>query len=184
VWSTDRIARDEYVWKCRQRGIELAPLHRVPNAWNPGSLPGKAGFDLAHRLLDSNVEQLVADFMTVDQTDLGSFDVVFFLGVLYHLQDPMGALKRLVLFTREVAIIETAATYFPGLEHLGMFEFYEKDELCEDNSNWWAPNRLGLIKACRAAGFREVEVVSPYPPEAKVSAEGVDRYRLTVHAYV
>ena len=38
--------------------------------------------------------------MTCDLDRLGTFDVVFFLGVLYHLKEPLSALERLRQVTR------------------------------------------------------------------------------------
>jgi tRNA (mo5U34)-methyltransferase len=185
VWSMD-IERQQRYWKaCREQGIPPTPYHLVPGHWDPGTLPGKRAFDTVHRIKRSSVEQLVADFMTVDLVEVGQFDVVYFLGVLYHLEEPYKALKRLSLITREVAIIETAAVYLPPHEDVGIFEFYESNELAADVGNWFAPNAVGLAKACRAAGFRGVNVTSSYPPvDATVaSAQQVQRYRLTVHAY-
>jgi tRNA (mo5U34)-methyltransferase len=49
---------------------------------------------VARRALQSEVEILVGDFTTMDLDDLDTFDVVLFSGVLYHLQDPIGALQR------------------------------------------------------------------------------------------
>jgi tRNA (mo5U34)-methyltransferase len=138
-----------------------------------------------HRIRQSAVEQVVADFMSVDLVDVGQFDVIFFLGVLYHLEEPFRALKRLALVTRELAVIETAAVLLPAHEELGMFEFYESNELGADVGNWFAPNLAGLRKACRAAGFRRVEPTSPYPPvdHDTERAGNARRYRLTVHAW-
>jgi tRNA (mo5U34)-methyltransferase len=184
VWSMD-LARQQRYWReCRDRGAVPSPYHLVPGHWQPGALPGKRGFDTVHRIKESRVEQLVADFVRVDPVEVGQFDVVFFLGVLYHLEEPFTALKRLSLVTREVAIIETAAVLVPGFEEAGLFEFYESNELGADVGNWFAPNLAGLAKACRAAGFREVRVTSQYPPAAAPSdAPGLPfRYRLTIHA--
>ena len=89
------------------------------------------------------------------------------------------ALQRVALWTREVAVIETAGIHVPGQEHLALLEFYEADELNGDVSNWWAPNLLGLTKLCRAAGFREVRPVA-WRQEDKGGP--IERLRLTVHA--
>jgi tRNA (mo5U34)-methyltransferase len=184
VWSMD-LARQQRYWReCRARDEVPTPYHLVPGHWQPGVLPGKRGFDTIHRIRGSRVEQLVADFMHVDLVEVGQFDVVFFLGVLYHLEEPFSALKRLALVTRELAVIETAAVFVPGFEESGLFEFYESNELGADVGNWFAPNLAGLAKACRAAGFREVRATSPYPPAVDAaSAPGTPcPYRLTIHA--
>lgn len=94
----------------------------MPRVWDPG-LAEKAGFDTVHQILESRVEQLVADFMTVDPEQVGSFDVVLFRGVLYHIREPLRAPTRVALFTRELALIQTAAIYVPCL-----FEFFGSNE--------------------------------------------------------
>src|SRR6516162_8914945 len=40
-------------------------------------------------------------------TGLGQFDVVLFLGVLYHLRDPLLGLERVASVTRDLLILET-----------------------------------------------------------------------------
>ncbi len=184
VWNMHLDRLQEYWQGCRDSNVIPGPYSRVPGVWEPSKLPGKIGFDVIHKIKNSNVEQLVGDFMKIDPIEVGMFDVVFFLGVLYHLESPFQALKRLSLFTRELAVIETAAVYLEGYENLGLFEFYEGGELNSDVSNWFAPNFLGLQKACRAAGFREVMAASPYPPEELDNSNHSEplRYRLTVHA--
>ena len=184
VWSMNLRQQQDYWNACRERDEVPIPYHLVPGHWEPGALPGKLGFDTAHRIKGSSVMQYVADFMTADLVDVGQFDVVFLLGVLYHMEEPFTALKRLSLLTRELAVIETAAIYLTGHENVGLFEFYEANELGDDVGNWFAPNLAGLRKACRAAGFRHVEVTSPYPPPQNdaVATQGRINYRLTVHA--
>jgi hypothetical protein len=131
---------------------------------------------------ESNVEQVVGDFMKMDLMDVGQHDITFFLGVLYHLHDPFGSLKRLAMVTRELAIIETASIYLPNHDDVALMEFYEKDELGGDVNNWFAPNLTALVKMIRAAGFREVKIGCPYPPPI-AQDEKITRNRLTVHAY-
>ena len=185
VWSMNLLRQQKYWKACMEKQISPIAYHLVPGHWEPGTLPGKHGFDTVHRIKNSSVEQLVADFMTVDLVSVGQFDVTFFLGVLYHLEEPFQALKRLSLLTREVAIIETAAIHLPVYEKLGLLEFYEANELGGDVGNWFAPNLIGLTKACRAAGFRDIKVTSTYPPIRPDPVKNNEefRYRLTIHAY-
>lgn len=184
AWSIDWRSLEAYWAQCRETGRKPQESHLVSGVWKPDLLPGKKGFDTAHRILESRVEAVVADFMTDDLAPLGTFDVVFFRGVLYHLKDPLGALERLFRVTGDLAIIETAAIRNPGTEHLPLFEFYGRDELNGDMSNWWAPNRTALLSATHAAGFREVGVVFESQPENHHGRTtlGHDVVRLTVHA--
>ncbi len=180
AWGLDSVRQREQHRARKAQGHPQVAYERIPGVWNPGTLPGKAGFDTAHQILGSKVEQLVADFMTVEPEVVGSHDIVLFLGVLYHVQEPLRALRRLALWTREVAVIETAGIHVPGQEQLALLEFYEADELNADVSNWWAPNLLGLTKLCRAAGFREVKPVAWREGNA---GDAIERLRLTVHAF-
>jgi tRNA (mo5U34)-methyltransferase len=193
--------------ECRERGVVPVPDQSGPH-WRPSELPGKRGYDTIHRALESRVETLVANFMEINVDDLGVFDVVLFLGVLYHMENPLEALKRVARVTGEVAIIETAAVVVPGYEHLAVCEFFESNELDGDMSNWWAPNEKALGGLCRAAGFRRVDMIAgaprrPLPDGTRSSAASftakvwnhtrrrlsrqsipeIHRYRAIVHAW-
>jgi tRNA (mo5U34)-methyltransferase len=188
VWSMDVQLQSYYAAKCHALGAIPTEQTRVPGVWNPGALPGKRGFDTAHRILDSSVEQVVADFQSIPTEEIGAFDVVFFLGVLYHLPNPLLALKKLAVLTRRVAIIETAAILIPGLEHKALYEFYGQNELNNDPSNWWAPNPKALCDSLLAAGFRRAEIVAGKTLEPKSLETGIaseiHRNRIVAHAYV
>jgi tRNA (mo5U34)-methyltransferase len=121
---------------------------------------GKAGFEMAREALGSRVEDLEIDVLELSPERLGgTFDVVLFLGVLYHMRDPMLALEHVASVTRHRLIVET---------HLDVLDlprpamaFYPFDELAGDFSNWVGPNLLGVDAMLRASGFREVYVSKP-----------------------
>ncbi len=165
IWSLDLPEHRKHWTECKEQGIAPEQYHKMPY-WRPSELPGKRGYDTAHRALNSKVETLVADFMEVDLNEVGTFDVVLYLGVLYHMENPLEALKRVAAVTGEVAIIETEAVVFPGYEHLAVCEFFESNELNADVSNWWAPNAKALAGMCQAAGFKRVEIVVGPPGRA------------------
>jgi tRNA (mo5U34)-methyltransferase len=197
------VALDHYVWSIdfsQPHPSSQLPEH-VPSVRHPDDLPGKRGFDLAHRVLGSRVEPTVADFMEVDLTTLGQFDVVLYLGVLYHMRHPLLALERLAKVTRDLAVIETDAFCIPGLEDRAFCQFFETDELAGDPTNWWSPNAQAVIGMCRAAGFRKVQIQS-HPRPARFRRlkmlrrrlqsllrlsprkdAGIYHYRLVAHAY-
>ena len=184
MWSFNVGRLFDYIETCRDSCASPLNYYQVPGLHVPGEYPGKIGFDTIHRIKSSHVAQYIDDFMTMDLVKLGQFDVTFFLGVLYHMEEPLEALKRLALVTRELAIIETASIYLPSHENLALFEFYAKDELNPgDPTNRFAPNLLGLQKACIQAGFKDVKVTSPYPPSLNNNNLQIVRPRLTIHAY-
>jgi tRNA (mo5U34)-methyltransferase len=176
VWSLD-LPRQQAYWRaCRAAGIEPEPYERT-ELWQPRELPGKAGFDTARSVLDSDVEAIVADFAHDDLGSLGTWDVVLSLGVLYHLKDPFDALRRLRGLTAELAVVETHAVEVPGQEDVPLWHFYPGAELNADSSNWWAPNMAALRATLTAAGFSRVTVKQGPPPDAT-------DYRAVVHAHV
>jgi tRNA (mo5U34)-methyltransferase len=190
VWSMDLEAHDRHWQESRERG-EVPRAYQEMPYWKPSELPGKRGFDTAHELRGSRVKPIVADFMDMDLAALGAFDVVLYLGVLYHMENPLASLKRVAAVTREVAVIETQAMAVPGLENRALCQFFESNELNYDVSNWWAPNRRALEGMCRAAGFSRVETVVGHRSTAaqrlrrvgRAGRPGIEHYRAVVHAW-
>lgn len=160
VWSLDLPGHIRYWRECRERGVVALPTEQTPY-WQPDRLPGKKAFDAAHRALRSRVEAVVGNFMTMDLASLGTFDVVLFLGVLYHMENPLASLRRVAALAKEVAILETHAVATPGYENLEICEFYSSNQLNDDVTNWWGPNVKALQGMCRAAGFSRVDVTAP-----------------------
>lgn len=181
MWAMDLALHHAYWKECKERGVSPAAYHTMPY-YMPDKMPGKVGFDTAHKALRSKVEGVVADFMEMEIEPLGTFDVVFYLGSLYHMENPLQAMRRVAAVTKELAIIETEAAVFHGLERHGLCEFFESNELNGDVSNWWSPNEKALAGLCRAAGFRSVDsVVGPPPLSGEIPS--VVRYRAVVHAW-
>jgi tRNA (mo5U34)-methyltransferase len=175
VWSLDLPAQQAYWRDCQAAGVEPEPYESTA-FWQPETLPGKAGFDAARGVLGSRVEPIVRDFAHDDLADLGTWDVVLFLGVLYHLHDPFDALKRLYAVTRELAVIETYATVVQGHEDMPLWQFIPGAEVNADSSNWWAPTLPGLKAMLTAAGFRSVAV-------KRGPSESAGGYRAVVQAF-
>ena len=200
AWSADMT---NYMREWRQslaEGRTLPSPHQTTH-WRPSELPGKAPFDAARQLLKSRVESITSDFMSTSAEMAGTFDVVLFLGVLYHVQDPFGAIRKMRELTAPggMCIVETEAMEIPGTGSRALCEFFPTDELNHDASNWWAPNEAALVAFCRAAGFSSVRTLPERQPLSplrragklvKRAASGLPftpvlrRYRLIVQASV
>jgi tRNA (mo5U34)-methyltransferase len=114
------------------------------------------------------------EFRRLSVYDVGAlgerFDVVLFLGVLYHLRHPLLALdlihahvaRDLLVYqslqrgSPEIASIapdypfpESAVFEQPGYPHLSFVE----DRFAGDPTNWWIPNRACSAAMLRSAGF-------------------------------
>ena len=187
VWQLETTFAPEYLADCAARNVSPEPPYRTEwLRWrlDPAGMPGKRRFDLARRALGSRVETVVQDFMLADPLAVGTFDVVLFLGVLYHTQNPLAALQRVASLSRGLAVIETEAMEMPGAADTALCEFFPTNELNGDYSNWWSPNLRALLGLIRAAGFKHAEVLQGPPPAipARAGAAPV-RYRAIVHAY-
>jgi len=143
-------------------------------AWHGQALPageGKAGFTLAREVLGSRVEDLEIDVMDLSPERAGVFDVVFFLGVLYHLRHPLLALERVASVTGDMLILETVVDMV-GVERPAL-AFYPGRELAHDPTNWFGPNVLAIEAMLRDVGFERVAVVTPSRSPAYRAARAV-----------
>jgi tRNA (mo5U34)-methyltransferase len=104
------------------------------------------------------------------------YDLVWFMGVLYHLRHPLLALdivrrkvsRRLVLQTMtmpgaavasvpdDMSLDERERLCMPGWPAMA---FIEK-RLREDPTNWWAPNHACVEAMLRSSGFRVIERIA------------------------
>jgi tRNA (mo5U34)-methyltransferase len=130
-------------------------------SWHGDGWGSKAGFELARTALGSKVEDLDIDVMDLSPERVGQFDVVFFLGVLYHLRHPLLALERIAAVTRKRLVLETVVDLV-GVRTPAM-AFYPGRELNADPTNWWAPNVPALHGMLRDVGFEDVRTVTPEP---------------------
>ncbi|WP_158879943.1 DUF1698 domain-containing protein [Amycolatopsis anabasis] len=181
-WSIDFPKYYALAHELRERGERVPDANTVAEAWRPDTLPGKAGFDTARRLRGSKVTEAVLDFAQDDLGSLGLFDVVLFAGVLYHLADPVGALRRLYSVTGDLAVISTHGIRIAGFEDRELAHFFPFDGFNGDPTNWWVPSMKCLIGWCEAAGFRKVEVV--LGPDVRPLELGESEiYTAIVHAF-
>jgi tRNA (mo5U34)-methyltransferase len=122
-------------------------------SWNGSSWGSKAGFELARRVLGSRVEDRTLDLYDLSPDTVGRFDVVLFLGVLYHLKHPLLALERIASVTRELLVVETHAAFRGRTPTL---EFYPGAELSGDPTNWFGPNPAAVEGMLKVAGFSRI----------------------------
>jgi tRNA (mo5U34)-methyltransferase len=128
-------------------------------SWRGPGWGTKAGFELARGLLASRVEDQDIDVMDLCPERVGTFDVVLFLGVLYHLPHPLLALERVASVTRGLLILETVVDLV-GLGRPAM-AFYPDRQLNDDPTNWWGPNVEAVHGMLRTVGFAQVQTVTP-----------------------
>ena len=149
-----------YSFEAERRGAKrvLAADHW---AWNwPGS-DARGNFDLVHRTLGSTVQTQDISVEEISPQTLGAtFDVVLFLGVLYHAPDPLGYLRRVRAVTADVAIIETVVDLLDV--PIPAAAYYQGSSMNNDASNNFGPNRLAVEAMLRDVGFARVVAFDPW----------------------
>lgn len=150
-----------YAFEAERRGAArvLASDYYAWHGLGWGTGQGKAGFQLAREALGSRVEDIDIDVLDLSSERPGVFDVVFFLGVLYHLPNPLLALEKVAAVTGEMLILETVVDMV-GIRRPAA-AFYPGSELSDDPTNWWGPNHAAVVGMLRNAGFDRVDVMSP-----------------------
>jgi tRNA (mo5U34)-methyltransferase len=165
------LATDSFVWNGRWR---------------------QSGFLLARQALglESVVRDRFIDVMDLSPEALGqTFDVVLFLGVLYHLRDPVTALEHVSSICKDLLLLETetALNFIP----FPAAKLWPGRELQGDDTNWWSINRSGLVLLLKRFGFTDVRVVYETPPWRRVGramkskggfAKGLRSSRIVIHA--
>ena len=84
-------------------------------------------------------------------------DIVFCLGVLYHVEDVFNTLVRLQSKTRETLVLETV--FHTLNEEHPLMLFHAGDSLKNNPSNWWSVNKLCMTQMLETLGFTEIKYI-------------------------
>lgn len=111
------------------------------------------------------IEYRAMNVYEVSKQAIGEFDITFFFGILYHLNNPIGALERLYEVTKGFLVVDTnflSPSEIPLLRLTG-------DDVHEQNvSNQlsFLPSKSAVVSMLRHVGFRRVFSVqnSPHSP--------------------
>jgi len=131
-----------------------------------------------------------ADVFDVRPDELGTFDVVLVLGLVYHLEDPAGALRRARALTRSLCAIESQLT---RQNEPIVYGAGSPDAFVETDASFAAvvetdadvnplasvtgvmslvPNRAALEMLARVAGFGDVRHLEAAPHHAPQYVRG------------
>jgi tRNA (mo5U34)-methyltransferase len=155
-------ARDGFFsFELERRGAEVLALDYVSS--------DQSGFKVASELLGSKVTYVQDNIYKVTPERYGTFDVVMFLGLLYHLPDPLGALHIVRSVCRaalhlETQVIDNAFRLASGefvplkavskqLDGIPIMQFYPDVSLHGDPTNYWAPNLACLEQMLAETNF-------------------------------
>lgn len=118
----------------------------------------------------------VHDLFALDPARNGIFDLTLFLGIFYHLEDPVRGFRAVRALTRELCVVEGQVARYNGNITTA---WGNKDELRSGppcvvvdadpqharvgDAISLVPSLEALQKIVRAAGFRRTELISPTP---------------------
>ena len=155
-------ARDGfYSFELERRGATVTAIDYIPSHIT--------GFNVAHKLLNSNVTFIQDNIYNVSPKKYGQFDIVLFLGLIYHLPDPMGALDIVRSVCTHQMYLEThaidngvllpdgrivpLASISPTLLEIPIMQFYPGSSLNNDDTNYWGPNSKCMEKMLIESDF-------------------------------
>jgi tRNA (mo5U34)-methyltransferase len=122
--------------------------------------PEMTGFGVAAEVLASTVTFRVENVYNLDPARHGTFDLVLFLGVLYHLRNPLWALDRIREVTRPggLMFVRSQMATLGAVNGMDapLWQFFPRDELVGDATSKWGPNMPGLLRALEECRFEPV----------------------------
>lgn len=142
-----------YSFLAESRGA--ARVLAIDEIQNPAAhLGGTEGFEVAKEILRSKVEYRVMSAKDLDQvTD--TFDIILFLGVYYHVKDPMDILVKIRRRLRPGGLVFLEGMYIPGSRPL--LRFFEGDEV--EPTTFCGATLSGFVRMGRFAGYSSVRLL-------------------------
>jgi len=150
-----------FSFECERRGAEVVAVDCLP----------LDTFLEAKELLKSRVEYLTLDVNELSAQRLGTFDIVLFFGVLYHLRHPLLGLEKATELSTGLVLIESYVIEREERRIPAVIEFYERTELGGQVDNWCGPSPEALLAMCRSAGMAQVELLDISQQRASVIAK-------------
>lgn len=154
-----------YTLEMSRRGASVMALDIQP--------PSHSGFDTMRRVNSINVEHTCDSVYNLSPSVHGTFNLVTFFGVYYHLRNPLDAFAAINavlpiggLLLVEGAVLEGAPlidsywkTHASELEQMRQLPVaaFVKDEFQGEWSNWWVPTLVCLRHWIESSGFEIVE---------------------------
>ena len=124
--------------------------------WTHPHFRGREAFNFAVEISGVEIEAVEIDLADprLSLEHLGTFDIVLYLGVFYHLVDPISVTREVGLRATETLIVESYLTEVSS--PIPSMTFYPGAELVGDPTNWWGPNRACVEALLNTFGFPKI----------------------------
>ncbi|HEY3796891.1 MAG TPA: DUF1698 domain-containing protein [Caulobacteraceae bacterium] len=127
-----------------KRGAKVTAVDYMPKHFH--------GFAMMEELAGIEFDFRQANLYDLKTLDLGTFDIVLCLGVLYHLPDPVRALWTLRDYVKGQLILETLISR--EFEDVPCARYLPADSSNGDITNFWAPNPMCCKNMLEDVGFK------------------------------
>jgi tRNA (mo5U34)-methyltransferase len=162
-----------FSFELERRGADVLAVDYMPAE--------RTGFPIAAQLLGSRVVFRQANLYNLTPAEIGTFDLVLFLGLLYHLPDPIRAIRIVRSLCRGRMYLETLvidenllmpdgskvplAQLDGRLAAIPLMQFFPGASCDGDPTNYWGPNVRCVEAMLGEAEFR-VERIARVPTRA------------------
>ena len=127
-------------------------------------------FNICRNALNSKATAFLTNVYDLSARRFGTFDLVMFFGVLYHLRHPLLALEKIESVCSGNLLLQTANFEDPALGDTGAAKFHPfgiqsgpPEKPMFDPTVFWIPNATCVRDMLRHVGFRNVEQISTKP---------------------
>ncbi len=137
-------------------------------------------FEICRAAYGSRARSYLTSVYDLNPKTFGTFDLVMFFGVLYHLRHPLLALEKIHSICTGTLLMQTSTcsdrsdTPLAEFHPFGITSGPQENRSC-DPTCFWFPNIAGCLAMLQHVGFKDVERISP-----KASAGGVFRAKAAV----
>jgi tRNA (mo5U34)-methyltransferase len=124
-------------------------------------------FNICRDALDSRAIGFLTSIYDISARTFGTFDLVMFFGVLYHLRNPLAALERIIDVCKGTLLLQTAGFQDAAIGDQPMAKFYPfgTESGPPGNEIWdptvfWIPNTACVNGMLAHVGFHDIAKIS------------------------
>jgi tRNA (mo5U34)-methyltransferase len=124
-------------------------------------------FALCRTALNARATGFLTSVYDLNVRAFGTFDLVMFFGVLYHLRNPILALEKIFAVCSGTLLIQSHSFEDPAIANQAMARFYPFgiESGPPENPSWdytvfWVPNSACIRDMLAHVGFRDIQQLS------------------------
>jgi len=109
-------------------------------------------------------EVIKYDILGVEHMDLmpGFFDLVLFMGVIYHRRDPVATLQKVAASMKSGGTLIMESSGIPGKDPVCLFP---EERYLKAPGYWFLPTQSALVNMLKRTGFKDIEIFESHKLE-------------------